>query len=111
MATDIARYHHERYDGSGYPDGLAGQAIPLAARITGLADVYDALTSARVYKSAYQPTVARSIIEKGSGTQFDPAIVEAFQLRYDDFLQIFETGRDAPEGELVGAAENAETRG
>lgn len=111
MATDIARYHHERYDGSGYPDGLAGQAIPLGARITGLADVYDALTSARVYKSAYQPAVARSIIEKGSGTQFDPVIVEAFQIRYDDFLKAFEDSHGATDGDLAGVAECAVTRG
>ena len=55
MATVVARYHHERFDGTGYPDGLAGKAIPLAARIVALADVYDALISERPYKEAYSP--------------------------------------------------------
>ena len=58
MAVKIARSHHERFDGSGYPDGLTGQDIPLSARIVALADVFDAITSARVYKSASEPVVA-----------------------------------------------------
>ena len=78
MARDIARSHHERFDGGGYPDGLAGHEIPLGARIAGLADVYDALTTKRVYKPAYSHDTAREIILDGKGTQFDPDIVEAF---------------------------------
>lgn len=78
MAADIARYHHERFDGSGYCEGLSGQDIPLAARIVALADVYDALTSPRIYKPAYEPEYAKEIILKESGAHFDPAIVEAF---------------------------------
>lgn len=88
MAADIAHYHHERWDGSGYPNGLHGSEIPLSARIVALADVYDALTSVRVYKSAYEPEVAKLMIEEQSGKHFDPAIVEAFQARYDDFLEM-----------------------
>jgi putative two-component system response regulator len=88
MAVEIARSHHERWDGSGYPEGLKGQAIPLAARIVALADVYDALTSVRVYKSAYEPEVARLMIEGESGKHFDPAIVEAFRNRFQDFLEM-----------------------
>lgn len=88
MAADIARYHHERWDGSGYPDGLQSHDIPLAARIVALADVYDALTSVRVYKSAYEPEVARLMIEEQSGKHFDPAIVEAFQARFSEFLEM-----------------------
>ena len=88
MATDIARGHHERFNGTGYPKGLAGQEIPLAARIVGLADVYDALTSARVYKEAFPPAVARSIIEAESGKHFDPAVIEAFQACHDRFLEV-----------------------
>ena len=65
MARDIAAAHHERWDGRGYPRGLAGEAIPLAARIVAVADVYDALTSKRVYKEAYSHEVARDIIAKG----------------------------------------------
>jgi putative two-component system response regulator len=88
MASDIAWSHHEKYDGSGYPRGLAGEAIPLCARIVALADVYDALTSERVYKPAYGHETARSIILEGSGTHFDPAIVEAFIARESQFLAI-----------------------
>lgn len=87
MAIDIARYHHERYDGRGYPEGLAGEAIPLAARIVALADVYDALTSARVYKPAFSPDIARSIIDDQSG-HFDPAVLEAFRVLEPEFRQV-----------------------
>ncbi len=88
MARDIAAYHHERYDGKGYPRGLSGGAIPLAARIVSVADVYDALTSKRVYKDAFGHEQARTIILKGSGSQFDPDLVEAFIGCEDAFLQI-----------------------
>ena len=85
MAADIARYHHEKFDGSGYCAGLRGDEIPLAARIVTLADVYDALTSRRVYKPAYSPEVARDIVAKNSGLHFDPLIVQAFLARFEDF--------------------------
>jgi putative two-component system response regulator len=85
MAADIARYHHERFDGSGYCAGLEGQDIPLAARIVALADVYDALTSPRIYKPAYEPDYAREIILGESGAHFDPAIVEAFAACFEKF--------------------------
>jgi response regulator RpfG family c-di-GMP phosphodiesterase len=88
MATVVARYHHERYDGSGYPEGLAGKSIPLAARIVALADVYDALTSERPYKEAYSPEVTRTMIINQSGLHFDPNIVDAFLRRFDDFVAI-----------------------
>lgn len=78
MARDIAACHHERYDGTGYPLGLAGEDIPLCARIFTVADVYDALISKRVYKDAFTHDVARSIIIEGTRTQFDPDAVEAF---------------------------------
>jgi putative two-component system response regulator len=78
MARDIARHHHERYDGCGYPDGLAGRRIPLAARIAAVADVYDALTTKRVYKEAFSHAKASAIIIEGSGTAFDPDVVEGF---------------------------------
>jgi len=78
MARDIAWSHHERFDGSGYPRGLAGEAIPLCGRIVALADVYDALTTRRVYKPAYSHETARSIILDGNGTHFDPALVDIF---------------------------------
>ena len=88
MAADIAGAHHERFNGRGYPKGLSGQTIPLSARIVALADVYDALTSVRVYKSASEPLVAKSMIEQEEGQQFEPAIVEAFCAGWDDFLNV-----------------------
>lgn len=78
IAYNIARYHHERYDGTGYPEGLKGESIPLEARIMALADVYDALVSERVYKKPYSKDTAREIILQGSGTQFDPKLVPLF---------------------------------
>jgi putative two-component system response regulator len=70
-------YHHERLDGSGYPDGLAGEAIPLEARIIAVADVYDALTSARAYREAWPPARALALIDAESGTKLDPRCVAA----------------------------------
>lgn len=78
MAEEIAHDHHEWYNGAGYPRGLAGGEIPLCARIVAVADVYDAVTSARVYKPAKTHDEARAYIQEASGTHFDPAIVEAF---------------------------------
>ncbi len=77
-AYQIALYHHERYDGHGYPRGLAGRKIPLAARIMALADVYDALVSERVYKKAFPKEKALAIIAEGRGTQFDPYLTDIF---------------------------------
>lgn len=71
-------YHHERWDGSGYPQGLSGQRIPLGARIIAIADVYQALVSNRPYRKAYSKEKAVTIIRKASGTHFDPDIVKAF---------------------------------
>ena len=76
-ATDMALYHHERWDGGGYPEGRSGENIPLSARIMAVADVLDALTSKRSYKDAYSLERALTIIEEESGTHFDPALVEA----------------------------------
>jgi response regulator RpfG family c-di-GMP phosphodiesterase len=88
MAIDIARYHHEHYDGTGYPDGLAGAAIPLAARLTGIADVYDALRLRRVYKPALAHEVAMRLIVENSPGQFDPSLVEALQRCGSEFDRI-----------------------
>jgi putative two-component system response regulator len=88
MARDIAASHHERFDGTGYPDGLIGDAIPLCARIVAMADVYDALTSKRVYKDAFAHDVAKGIILSETGSQFDPVISEVFQEAETHFLSI-----------------------
>ena len=77
-ARNMAAYHHERWDGKGYPDGLHGEIIPLSARIMAVADVFDALTSPRVYKPAFPLDKALDIIKEGKGTQFDPKCVEVF---------------------------------
>lgn len=79
----IARHHHENHDGSGYPDGLAGDAIPLSARIVHVVDVYDALSSPRVYKDAWSPEKARSAVTEATGWMFDPAVVDAFLVCLD----------------------------
>jgi putative two-component system response regulator len=78
MARDIAASHHERYDGAGYPYNLSGEDIPLCGRIVAVADVYDAMTSKRVYKSAYSHETAVELISEQSGQQFDPSVVAAF---------------------------------
>ncbi|MCD4831097.1 MAG: HD domain-containing protein [Anaerohalosphaeraceae bacterium] len=88
MATEIAKYHHECFDGSGYPEGLRGKEIPLSARIVTLADVYDALTSSRVYKPAFKAEIAYLMIKEERGRHFDPVVVDAFLARIDDFLKI-----------------------
>ncbi len=98
-ACEIAFAHHEHWDGSGYPFGLKGEDIPLAARIVALADVYDALTTRRVYKEAFTHEQARDIIVSASGKQFDPQVVEAFLAREDDFRRIrarFDDARPDP---------------
>jgi len=90
MARDIALTHHEKFDGSGYPNGLAGENIPLCGRIVALADVYDALSSKRVYKDAFSHDVARGIILEETESHFDPDIVEAFTAHEQDFIEMRE---------------------
>ena len=78
IAENVAHYHHERWDGSGYPEGLKGEQIPIEARIMAIADVYDALVSKRVYKDAFDLAKADSIIMEGMGTQFDPNLESVY---------------------------------
>ena len=90
MARDIASCHHEKWDGSGYPRGLTGEAIPLAARIAALADVFDALTSERPYKQAWTIEAAMAWIRDGGGRHFDPQLIELFEDNLPAILQIRE---------------------
>ena len=87
MAREIALFHHERWDGTGYPHGMKGNEIPLAARIIAVVDVYDALSVRRVYKEPYCHETCVNIIREGAGTQFDPRIVEVFLKIESDFQQ------------------------
>lgn len=93
-AMEIARHHHEKWDGSGYPDRLAGQAIPLSARLMAVADVYDALISRRPYKEPMSHEAARAFIEQGSGAHFDPDIVRALQITQPQLIEIADTWQD-----------------
>ena len=77
-AADVARFHHERYDGSGYPTGRRGEEIPLHARVVTIADAYDAMRSDRIYRRGLAPVTIRAELEQGRGTQFDPALLTAF---------------------------------
>jgi len=85
MACEVALRHHERFDGTGYPGGLVGEDIPVSARIVAIADVYDALTSKRIYKKSYTHIMAHNMIIAASGKHFDPEIVDVFLECEDDF--------------------------
>jgi len=88
VASQVAMYHHEKWDGSGYPKGLQGDNIPVAARIVALADVYDAISSKRCYKETLGHTMVKDIILQGKGKHFDPRVVDAFLRNEDIWLTI-----------------------
>lgn len=90
VAYDVAMFHHERFDGKGYPQGLQGKEIPMAARIMALADVYDAMISVRCYKKSYKHDYVKAEIVKGAGSQFDPVVVDSF-LRQEELWLTVET--------------------
>ncbi len=92
--AEIALAHHEKYDGSGYPRGLKGSAIPLFGRIVAVADVFDALTSERPYKKAWSLDDAMRFLEDGRGSHFDPLCVEAFLAGWEDVLEVRQRFRD-----------------
>jgi HD-GYP domain-containing protein (c-di-GMP phosphodiesterase class II) len=96
LGKEIAYYHHEKWDGSGYPKGLKGQDIPLSARIVALADVYDALTSERPYKKAMSHEKAAAIILEGRGTHFDPLMVDIFSAQKAAFDEVRRSYQEAP---------------
>jgi putative two-component system response regulator len=95
MAATIAASHHERWDGTGYPLGLAGEAIPIEGRIVAVVDVLDALCSRRPYKEPYffEPSV--QILEQGRGRHFDPLVLDAFQSRKSQIEQILNEFKDS----------------
>ncbi|MBK6852719.1 MAG: response regulator [Burkholderiales bacterium] len=93
-AAQIAHSHHEKFDGSGYPQGLKGEAIPLFGRIVAVADVFDALTSARPYKTAWTVERARQLLIDGKGSHFDPACVDALLGEWDEALEIKQRFKD-----------------
>lgn len=95
LGAEIALAHHERFDGGGYPHGLAGESIPLAARIVSVVDVFDALISARPYKRPWTPEEALREIQADAGTRFDPRCVEAFVDAFDDICAVSQTLGDA----------------
>lgn len=95
MGAIIARTHHEKWDGSGYPEGLTGEDIPIAGRICAVADVFDALTSQRPYKAPFSTEQALEIMRAGRGTHFDPRVLDAFLEIMDDVLQIKAHYQDA----------------
>jgi len=94
LAKEIAHWHHEKWDGSGYPDGLKGDAIPVSARVMALADVFDALISRRVYKNPMPLEEVQRILLAGRGQHFDPDMVDMFLAHFDAFCDIHERHRD-----------------
>ena len=94
IAIHLVRYHHEKWDGSGYPHGLMGEEIPISARIMALADVYDALRSRRTYKPAFSHEQSLEIIREERGRHFDPKVVDIFLERSEEFRRISEEMAD-----------------
>jgi putative two-component system response regulator len=94
MAREIALYHQEKFNGSGYPNGVKGEEIPLSARICALADVFDALTSKRPYKAAFSLEKSYAIIDETVGSHFDPDVVEAFYEVREKIEEVYYKYRD-----------------
>ena len=94
LAENVAHYHHERWDGTGYPDGLKGTDIPAEARIMAIADVYDALVSKRVYKEEFSFEEADRIILEGMGSQFDPALKTCYEAARPELEAYYQTEKE-----------------
>ena len=94
FAKEIAKFHHERWDGRGYPEGLKGDQIPLTARVMALADVYDAVRSERPYKEPFSHEKAIQIILEGRGSQFDPQLTDVFLANQAEIQRIASTAKD-----------------
>ncbi len=102
IGIELAEGHHERWDGKGYPNAVAGETIPLSARILSVGDVYDAITSKRCYKDAVPHEKCAAIIREEAGAQFDPDVVEAFVAAEDAFVQVRETYQDSEKEFPIG---------
>ena len=102
MGATIAIGHHEKWDGTGYPKGLAGEAIPLEARITALVDVYDAVSNRRHYKEAWPEDKVVEIIRQGTGSHFDPRLADVFLAHLDRFREILGANPDEAHDEDPG---------
>ena len=89
VASDIAMYHHEKYNGTGYPEGLKAEEIPMCARVVAIVDVYDALRSKRVYKDGFSHKKSVEIIKSERGVSFDPLLVDIFLSIEDKFDKVF----------------------
>jgi putative two-component system response regulator len=98
LAKEIAHWHHERWDGSGYPDGLAGERIPLSARLMAVADVFDAMISKRIYKAAMPTDQVCTMMAAERGKHFDPDLIDAFIADFERFAAIAEQHREEEEG-------------
>jgi response regulator RpfG family c-di-GMP phosphodiesterase len=99
LAKEISLTHHEKWDGSGYPNQLSGADIPISGRLMAIADVYDALISERVYKKAFSHEKAKSIILEGNGQHFDPELVDAFIAIEEQFVAIADKYRNMERAE------------
>lgn len=95
MGMEITRYHHERWDGTGYQDGLAGEEIPLAARMMAISDVYDALRSRRVYKEPFSHEHSMELMVQGRGKHFDPLLVDEFAAHHEEYRAVFDNSEKA----------------
>ncbi len=104
MAYQVARYHHEKWNGQGYPDGLAGEDIPLCARIMAVADVFDAVSSRRCYRDAMPLAECFRLIQRGRGVDFDPDVVDAFLMNLDKVKEIFTQLQDGDKRRMSSAA-------
>jgi HD-GYP domain-containing protein (c-di-GMP phosphodiesterase class II) len=97
---DIVLYHHERYDGRGYPKGLIGDQIPLVARIVAIADTFDAMTSRRVYRDELDLEYSLNEITKNKGTQFDPEVVDVFLSLFESNNEVFRMWKGSGAGQV-----------
>jgi putative two-component system response regulator len=111
IAKEIALCHHEKWDGSGYPNGLAGDAIPVSARLMAVADVYDAVISRRVYKSEMSHETAVAIICEGAGRHFDPDVAATFNVLESEFEQIAQRYADTAVEEHIRGEKIASSGG